>query len=117
MTTKALILTLAALVAAPAARAEDGVAETQTEVTAETAAEPAACDDLGLSAFLTEYYCGQFARIVDEGGTRTITPDDPEGDDTDWFQIELLRDAYRVDPKKTLELIERIRLAGGLPES
>ena len=48
---------------------------------------------------------------------RTITPDDPEGDDTDWFQIELLRDAYRVDPKKTLELIARIRLAGGLPES
>jgi hypothetical protein len=106
MTTKALILTLAALAFAPAARAED------------TATATPACDGLGLnSAFLSEYYCGQFTRIVEGGETRTISPDDPDVAETDWYQIELLRDAYRVDPKKTLELIERIRLAGGLPES
>ena len=59
MTTKALILTLAALAAAPAARAEDAVPES-------LAGPVPVCDGLGLSEFLTEYYCGQFARIIDE---------------------------------------------------
>lgn len=79
------------------------------------------CPDLGLqSDFLAAYYCDQFERIVDEGGTRTIDPDAaplPDGPGYEWLQSNLLQDAWRVDPKKTLDLIDRIRTAGGLPES
>lgn len=89
-----------------------------------TAAGSAGADDcpqLGLeSGYLTAYFCGQFARIVADGTTRTIDPEQqnpPEGPGYDWAEIELLREAWRVDPKKTLELIQRIRTAGGLPES
>ena len=86
-------------------------------------AAPASADDCaipGLSnGYLTTYFCGMFDAIVAEGRSRTIDPDDPEwpeGPGTEWLEIELLREAYRVDPRKTLELIERIRTAGGLPE-
>lgn len=79
------------------------------------------CPDLGLqSDFLAAYYCDQFERIVLDGETRTIGPDQPElpdGPGFEWLQSDLLQEAWRVDPKKTLDLIDRIRTAGGLPES
>lgn len=85
------------------------------------AAAPAAaqdCPDLGLeSAFLTEHFCAQLQAIAPgTGTTRSITqegnPDLPEG--TDWADFPMIQDAYRADPRKTLELIERIKGAGGL---
>lgn len=98
----ALALPLIAGLPAHAARAED-------------------CAALGLpSEFLAEYFCDRFEEIVESGATRTILPDDqdlPDGPEYEWLQQDLLREAWRVDPKKTLELIQRIRLAGGLPES
>ncbi len=49
--------------------------------------------------------------------TRSITqegnPDLPEGQE--WADFPLIQDAYRADPRKTLDLIERIKGAGGLP--
>lgn len=102
MTRRILSLALAVAAAAGAARADD-------------------CPSLGLhSDYLTAYFCDQAARIIAEGTTRTIDPEQqnpPEGPGFDWAEVELLRDAWRVDPKKTLELIQRIRTAGGLPES
>jgi len=91
-------------------------------VTASLAASgDGACPDLGLdSVYLGQFFCDQFDQIISGGITRTIDPDSPalpEGRGTDWVDIELLQDAWRMDPRKTLELIARIRTAGGLPES
>jgi len=78
------------------------------------------CEIPGLgSAYLTSYFCGLFDGIANGEATRTLIPDEadlPQGPGYEWLEIELLRDAYRIDPKKTLELIQRIRTAGGLPE-
>jgi len=76
------------------------------------------CEALGLkSVYLTNLYCSELQSIMDENQpTRSVTegenvsgPDDPFLRD-----IEVIRDAYRADPKKTLALIARIRNAGGL---
>ena len=72
------------------------------------------CGDLGLGdADLARQFCDE-ARAITGGGTRNLFgsgPDEPPG----WLKPELLREAYRVDPQKTLDLIDRIRNAGGLP--
>ena len=86
------------------------------------ATEAVECPDLGLdSAFLSDHFCAQLQAIVPQEGaatgtTRSITqegnPDLPQGED--WASFPMFQDAYRADPRKTLELIERIKGAGGL---
>ena len=81
------------------------------------------CPDLGLdNAFLSDHFCAQLQAILPQEGeatgtTRSITqegnPDLPQ--DQDWANFPLIQDAFRADPRKTLELIERIKGAGGLP--
>lgn len=80
------------------------------------------CIELGLpSDFLTKFYCKELQAIIDEnGGTRsygetTSSPNDPIADGP-WANIKSLKEAYRADPSKTLELIKRIKSAGGLTE-
>jgi hypothetical protein len=97
---------------------------TLTTGLAATIARADTCPDLGLdSAYLTQFFCDQFAEIIADGTTRSIDPDDPDGPDlpegpgTGWVAEEMLQEAWRMDPRKTLELIDRIRTAGGLPES
>ena len=82
------------------------------------------CPDLGLdSTYLAQFFCGQIDRIISDGTTRGMDIDDPdapalpEGPGTEWVGIAPLQDAYRMDPRKTLELIDRIRTAGGLTDS
>lgn len=87
------------------------------------ATEAVECPDLGLeNAFLSDHFCAQLLAIVPgegapTGTTRSITqegnPDLPQGEE--WANFPMFQDAYRADPRKTLELIERIKGAGGLP--
>lgn len=77
------------------------------------------CAALGLAnAYLTEHFCAQLQALGDGlGQTRSITQEgNPDADSpvSEWDQIGLIQDAYRADPRKTLELIERIKGAGGL---
>jgi hypothetical protein len=88
------------------------------------AADQEDCPDLGLdSVWLSQFFCDQFGQIIADGTSRSIDPDDPdgpalpEGPGTSWASMEMLQDSWRMDPRKTLELIDRIRTAGGLPES
>lgn len=86
------------------------------------AATETTCPDLGVeNAFLADHFCAQLQAIVPQDGdatgiTRSITqegnPDLP--DDQNWANFPLIEDAYRADPRKTLELIARIKGAGGL---
>ncbi len=77
------------------------------------------CPDLGLeNAFLSAHFCAQLQAIAPgTGTTRSITqegnPDLPQGQE--WADFPLIQDAFRADPRKTLDLIERIKGAGGLP--
>lgn len=77
------------------------------------------CPDLGLeNDFLSRHFCAQLQALAPgTGTTRSITqegnPDLPDGQD--WADFPLIQDAFRADPRKTLELIERIKGAGGLP--
>ncbi len=77
------------------------------------------CPDLGLeNEFLSTHFCAQLQAIVPgTGTTRSITqegnPDLPDGQE--WADFPLIQDAFRADPRKTLDLIERIKGAGGLP--
>lgn len=79
------------------------------------------CPDLGLeNAFLTEHFCAQLLDILPgTGTTRSITQEgNPDlSDDAEWADFPLIQDAYRADPRKTLELIERIKGAGGLVQA
>lgn len=77
--------------------------------------------DLGLqSAYLTDYFCSALDDITDPGlGTRSMTDETDTsngGLDPLFAEIGVLKEAYRTDPRKTLELIQRIKSAGGLPE-
>ncbi len=80
------------------------------------------CAELGLpSDFLTKFYCKELHAIIEEnGGTRgygetTSSPTDPV-ESGPLGNIKALKEAYRADPSKTLELIKRIKSAGGLTE-
>ena len=83
-----------------------------------TAAQADDCASLGLSSsVLQEHFCAQLealrdskpvTRAITQSGSPDALPDDP------WADLELIQDAYRADPRKTLELIERIKGAGGL---
>lgn len=80
------------------------------------------CADFGLtSRYLTGFYCDEFRSLAgDAERTRSMnsTPGAetplPEGEI--WGEIDIIREAWRADPKKTLALIARIRNAGGLVE-
>ncbi len=86
------------------------------------AASPATaedCPDFALdSAYLHGFFCGQLDQIIGPK-TRTIEPDapvsTPDGLPQEWLGIPAIRDAYRVDPARTLEMIQRIKDAGGEP--
>jgi hypothetical protein len=78
------------------------------------------CDALGVAE--PELAAGLCAELRALGGTSetgrgfgTTTPneDDRPGLE-EWADIDLIQDAYRADPRKTLELIRRIKDAGGL---
>lgn len=77
------------------------------------------CADLGIdNAYLRELFCTELQEIIGHNSTtRSITDgSDTSDSSTDelWRDIEVLKHAFRADPETTLELIERIRQAGGL---
>lgn len=78
------------------------------------------CGDLGLSnTYLAEHFCTQLDGIAgSEDSTRSVNDGsgsaDPNAPLAEWAEFEVLQEAYRADPKKTLELIARIKKAGGL---
>lgn len=79
------------------------------------------CAALGLdNDYLAQLFCSQLESLTDSTGTgttRSITQDgnpDAESPVAEWENIGLIQDAYRADPRKTLELIERIKGVGGL---
>ena len=79
------------------------------------------CAALGIeNAYLADHFCAQLDALAAPSGgtTRSIVPEgDPDQDLSpiaEWEAIGLIQDAYRADPRKTLELIERIKGVGGL---
>lgn len=83
---------------------------------------PADCAALGLeNEYLAQLFCSELEALAGlSAPTRSITQDgNPDADSpvSEWDAIGLIQDAYRADPRKTLELIERIKGAGGLPAS
>ncbi len=79
------------------------------------------CPGFGFgNAYLDTHFCGQFADIIGPV-TRSITNDEPGSPPADmpaeWWGLPMVQDAHRVDPAKTLQLIQRIRDAGGEPPS
>ncbi len=81
------------------------------------------CGELGLeSAALAEEFCEELREIArPPGNTRTLDWTDPDGGETGELTgptgITVIDRAYRTDPRKTLELIQRIKSAGGLSGS
>jgi len=78
------------------------------------------CAALGLrNSYLTQLFCSQLRELgAGNGPSRSIVQEgNPDQDSpvADWGAIGVIQDAYRADPRKTLELIERIKGAGGLP--
>ena len=96
-----------------------------TGAVAETSSAEDECAALGLeSQFLTRTYCKLLKELADENGaTRSFgegSTDTDAGEAPgigDLEGITIIRDAYRADPKKTLDLIKRIKNAGGLGET
>lgn len=89
-----------------------------------------ACPRFGLeTAYLSEFFCREFDALAgqpapapsDEPVTRTIEPHQGDGPGPlpglgpDWMALPTVSEAWRVDPAATLQLIERIRAAGGRP--
>lgn len=73
------------------------------------------CSELGLTnGYLTEHFCAQLRELAGSGTTRGMQPDNNDTLADRFHDLEIIQDAYRADPRKTLELIERIRNAGGL---
>ena len=85
-----------------------------------SSAVAADCPDLGIgNEYLSQFFCEQLSDLAGPV-TRTIRGDSDktfEGAPPDWVQVPLIRDAWRSDPAKTLELIKRIRDAGGRPRT
>jgi len=82
-----------------------------------SAGDPAEdCKELGVpNAYLAQMFCTELRALLPPGASRGLDETDPAlPDGADWSGIGLLRDAYRADPRKTLELIRRIKDAGGL---
>lgn len=82
---------------------------------AATTAAAEDCGELGIpNAYLGALFCAELREMLVPSATTRGIPDDGITPDAAWSGIEILRDAYRADPKKTLELIRRIKDAGGL---
>jgi hypothetical protein len=85
-------------------------------------ARPLAAEDCPTFAlesdYLNGFFCGQLEEIIGPR-TRTIEPSNPittaDSQFDDWLSISVIGDAYRVDPGRTLEMIQRIKDAGGEP--
>ena len=81
------------------------------------------CPDFGIeSEYLQQFFCDQLNGILAQTGKdRSSWPsgEEPPEEETlpPWRQIKGLDEAYNRDPRKTLELIERIKAAGGLGEN
>ncbi|MEM8631797.1 MAG: hypothetical protein AAGF74_11205 [Pseudomonadota bacterium] len=76
------------------------------------------CEALGLTnAYTQAYFCAELDKITEaDTPTRGIGDAEDETLPPGLSDVDVIRDAYRADPRKTLELIKRIRNAGGLPE-
>ncbi|MEL6516746.1 MAG: hypothetical protein AAFQ39_03450 [Pseudomonadota bacterium] len=75
------------------------------------------CSELGLTnGYLTEHFCSQLRDLAGASTTRSMAPTTDETLADQFHDLEIIQEAYRADPRKTLELIERIRNAGGLVE-
>lgn len=75
------------------------------------------CPALGFqSTYLNDLYCQRLKEIAEEAPDAPTRSVDMLDDETRRILdgAGLMRDAYHADPKKTLELIKRIREAGGL---
>lgn len=86
-----------------------------------TGAQAEECGRLGLeSAYLARYFCDLLTDIAKDPGPGRGVLGEPDGAGAPglprWADIELIQDAYRADPRKTLELIKRIKGAGGLAD-
>lgn len=85
-------------------------------VLAAPAAAQTDCPDLGFqSDYLQDFFCHRLQDVV-EGGevpSRNVGVVDDEAQE---FIDELLlvQDAFHADPRRTLDLIDRIRSAGGV---
>lgn len=77
------------------------------------------CIDFGFdNAYLQAHFCKELRRLGENGlGTRSAVSGDDStqqaGDIPPWAELPVLQDAYRADPSATLELIQRIKSAGG----
>ena len=75
------------------------------------------CPALGFrSTYLNELYCQRLKEIVEEAPDAPTRSIDMLDDESRRIieEVGLIRESYHADPKKTLELIKRIREAGGL---
>ena len=80
------------------------------------------CGELGLkNSYLVEYFCDQLKGVSGPKSTTRSVFGNDDNEDLEagapfeqWPGFDVLQDAYRADPKKTLELIARIKKAGGL---
>ncbi len=84
-----------------------------------TASAAQACPSFGLETeYLSEFFCRELGDLAGPTtrnmGTATSRADDPQPA-PDWMELPVISEAWRVDPAATLELIERIRAAGGGP--
>lgn len=83
-------------------------------------ADAGECPDLGVeNDYLSRQFCEQLEGIITQTGQdRSTWPtgEEPPEDigNAPWRGLGILEEAYSRDPKKTLELIERIKAAGGL---
>ena len=89
-------------------------------IAASSPAQAGDCAALGLDEErLTELFCAEL-KAVGAGPATSRGLGDSGTADTEapvlekWADIDLIQDAYRQDPRKTLDLIRRIKDAGGL---
>jgi len=77
-----------------------------------------ACPSFGLeTAYLSEFFCREFGEVSGPA-TRNMgtgSGEQAENAPPEWIDLPVVSEAWRVDPAATLELIERIRAAGGRP--
>ena len=80
-------------------------------------AQTQGCDAIGISnSYLNNQFCSRLKALADNRAvppTRSPMPLDPETKKL-VEDVDIFREAYEVDPAKALELIKRIREAGGL---
>ena len=74
------------------------------------------CPDFGFSsAYLNDFFCSQLDELSQGEPTvptrNVVVPDDAEQQFIDEFQI--VQEAFQADPRSTLDLLNRIRSAGG----